>query len=410
MDTETKHTTKNLHTAKIGSQGTLFPQLEAKAYLNFAAVSPPSAVVREAVAGMLTDYARLGAGAIGGAVAQRDRLRGKLAALIGAQPQDIALTRNTSEGALDIAFSIPWTEGDGVVLFRGEFPANVSAWLQAAEVFRLNIFWIDAEEMTRPQGPEHLRDILKRENIKLVAVSAVQFQTGWRMPLENIGEATREAGALLFVDGTQACGCVPLDMKALRGIDFMACSGHKWLMGLEGAGFLYVRPDAMANLKPRLVGWLSGEDAFDFLMRGAGLIRYERPLRTRADVFEGSSPAALGYAALEASVDLLLELGVANIFGHVTAYLDALTEGLRSIGFQTTRRAGYESGIVSIPVEGGAQLGAVHRAMMAAGVACSTPDGHLRFAPHWPNNLDEIPQVLAALRAAWGSTGEGARG
>lgn len=402
MDKDTEHTTHTRnHTAQIGSRGALFPQLEAKVYLNFAAVSPPSTVAQEAVLGMLTDYARLGAGAIGGAVAQRDRLKGKLSKLIHAQPQDIALTRNTSEGALDIAFSIPWTAGDGVVLFRGEFPANVSAWLQAAEVFSLNIFWLDAEAMTRPQGLTQLHDLLKRETIKLVAVSAVQFQTGWRMPLENIGTITREAGALLFVDGTQACGCVPLDMQALAGIDFMACSGHKWLMGLEGAGFLYVRPDAMTHLKPRLVGWLSGVDAFDFLMRGAGLICYERPLRTQADVFEGSSPAALGYAALEASVDLLLGLGVANIFKHVTSYIDALDAGLRALGFPTTRRAGCESGIVSVPVESGARLGAVHRAMMAAGVACSTPDGYLRFAPHWPNSLDEIPQVLAALRAAW---------
>jgi cysteine desulfurase/selenocysteine lyase len=384
--------------AHLGDR-TLFPDLHASAYLNHSAVSPPSAPVQAAIMGLLSDYGRLGVSAIPIAVTQRERLRAKLASLLNAPPHTLALVNNTSAAALSIAFSFPWQRGDEVLLFNGEFPANVLPWLQAAKTFDLSPQWLPTEAMTHPDGLERVAQTLRSGRVRLIAISAVQFQTGWQMPLAPLISLAHAHGARVFVDAIQAAGCVPLDAPAL-GVDFLASSGHKWLMGVEGAGMLYISDAALPILQPTLTGWLSGEAAIDFLSQGPGLLRYDRTLRARADVFEGSSPPALGFAALEASVDLLLSLGVAPIFAHITQYLDALALGIQALDLPCTRRPGCESGILSIPISHPHTLTAMSATLSSAGVACSTPDGHLRFAPHWPNALSEVPFVLDALRDA----------
>ncbi len=105
--------------------------------------------------------------------------------------------------------------------------------------------------------------------MRLVAVSAVQFQTGLSMPLAEIGALCRAHGAELCVDAVQAVGVVPMDVEAL-GLDYLACGAHKWLLGLEATGFLYVRRERQPSLRPALAGWLSHEDAVSFLLEGPG--------------------------------------------------------------------------------------------------------------------------------------------
>src|SRR5690606_26187094 len=114
----------------------------------------------------------------------------------------------------------------------------------------------------------------------------------------------------------QATGIVPLDVEALA-VDYVAGGAHKWLMGIEGAGYLYVRPDRMAVLEPATAGWLSHDSAIGFLLGGSDRLDYARPLRTSAQVFEASSTSVVGFAALRASVDLILKLGVVEIQRHV---------------------------------------------------------------------------------------------
>src|SRR5690606_30897796 len=111
----------------------------------------------------------------------------------------------------------------------------------------------------------------------------------------------------------------------------------KWLMGLEGAGFLYVRPDRAAALEPRVAGWLGHEQGLDFLLHGPGHLRYDRPLKRSADVVEGGACNAVGYAALEAAVDLIASLGVEAIHAHANTYLDALEPALVDRGFESLR-------------------------------------------------------------------------
>src|SRR6185503_871120 len=161
----------------------LHPELEAKAYLAYAATAPVSTPVREAVLSALSSYARGGSAAILQFVGQRERLRDKLARLIGVAATDIALTAGTTRGISDLGLCIPWQTGERIVLFAGEFPANVSPWQRVAEHFGLSVEFVAMADAVRDEGSflEPLARLLEK-GVRLVAVSAVQFQTGLRMP------------------------------------------------------------------------------------------------------------------------------------------------------------------------------------------------------------------------------------
>jgi cysteine desulfurase/selenocysteine lyase len=385
--------------ARLGDRS-LFPHLSARAYLNHGGISPASVAVKRAVNAVVDDYARRGVNAYLTWHEQRHRLKGKLAFLIGVDAEDVALTPNTTSGIIDIAVCFPWEPGDRVIVFEGEFPSNVTPWQSAAARFGGEVIFLPLSSFAEDDAPGLAR--LERElarGVRLVAVSAVQFQTGLRMPLSAIAERCHAHGAEVFVDGVQACGVVPLDARA-AGIDYLAAGSHKWLMGLEGAGFLYIRKERVGALRPAMAGWLSHEDALRFLFEGPGHLRYDRPIRKSADFVEVGNCNAMGLAALEASVDLILSIGVPAVFEHVNRYLDTLEAGLLERGFSSarSRALGRRSGILSVsPPARGISVVDLHRELGERGVMCAIPDGLLRFTPHWPNSLDEVPAVLAAL-------------
>lgn len=399
--------------ARLGDRA-LFPALEARAYLAHAAISPLSVLAEREVSELIGDYARLGARAYPEWARRRELLRSDLARLLGVEPSSIALTGGTTRGLTDVALAIPWRAGERILCFRGEFPANVTPWQQAARRFGLELVWLEADLFrTDPRSAWSTFDAALAGGLRLVAVSAVQFQTGFRMPLEALGARCRAAGASLVVDAVQACGVLPTEVPSWQA-DFVVGGAHKWLMGLEGAGFLYVAPSVAGTLVPATAGWLSHEHGVDFLFEGAGHLRYDRPLKRGAPAFEGGTMPAAVLAALGASVRLLLGLDIRAIAAHVHAYLEELELGLVQRGFTSLRShdpAGRSGTLAVTPPVGHDPL-LLQRALAVQGIITSVPDGLLRFAPHWPNSRAEIPEVLAAIdavlpRVASASPGEG---
>lgn len=382
---------------RLGSRE-LFPTLAPAVYLNHAAISPPSAPVSAAVRAWLDDVAARGVGAFPDWVEQRERLRGRLARFLGAEgPETIALVAGTTRGIIDVAFSLPWEVGQRVLLFEGEFPSNVTPWIQAARGFGLEPRLLEIEGFGDGSGLglERLVEELRR-GVRLVAVSAVQFQTGLRMPLGEIGRLCHAHGAELFVDGIQAVGASPLDLSE---VDYLVAGGHKWLMGVEGAGLVYVAPDALKRLVPRMAGWLGHEEGLRFLFEGPGHLKVNRPFKQDASVLEPGVSSAAGFAGLEASLSLLEELGLEAIHDHLQAYHDALEPQLQELGWRSLRAQdpAARSGTLSfLPPEGVDVVGVPER-LAERGVAVTIPDGCLRLSPHWPNALNEVPQVVAAL-------------
>lgn len=385
--------------AKLGDRS-LFPQLAANVYLSHAAISPPSLPVQYAVQKLITDYAQDGVDAFFPWLEQRSRLRSLLATLLGTMATNIAFIPNTTSGVIAIAMCFPWQRGDRIVLLHGDFPANITPWQRAAELFQLQISFLTLtdEQHQHEQALEQLETIL-RQGVRLVAVSAVQFQTGLRMPLRAMASLCHRFGAQLFVDGIQACGVIPLQVEA-EGIDYLSCGTHKWLMGVEGAGFLYVAQGRAEELRPNIAGWLSHEEGgIDFLFKGGDHLRYDRPIRRNATFLEVGTVNGVGLAALEASLTLLLELGIHAIEHHVQQYLDRLETALLQRGFTSLRTKFLQgrSGILSVYPPSGWDLLALHRALHQQGIICSVPDGRLRFAPHWPNAQSEIEYILRHL-------------
>lgn len=121
---------------------------------------------------------------------------------------------NTTRGVSDIALSLSWRPGDRVLLFRGEFPTNVTPWQRAAELFGLELRWLDVDDF-RTDLHAALGRVAEELNrgVRLMAISAVQFQTGLRAPLEQLGQLCQRFGCELFVDAIQACGVVPMNVE-----------------------------------------------------------------------------------------------------------------------------------------------------------------------------------------------------
>lgn len=379
----------------------LFPSLQAAIYANHASLSPPSEPVCTAVNAVLKGYSEHGMAWYVEEVQRRERLRESLAGLIGAPGDSVALTANTSAGIIAIAQGLPWHQGDRVLVFDGEFPTNITPWQQAARRNGLELVWLRADDFRTDRDTALGRfEAELRRGVRLVAVSAVQFTTGQRMPLEAMGELCKRYQTELFVDAIQAAGIVPLDVEAM-GIDYLACGSHKWLMAPEGMGFLHVAPERASALEPNMAGWLSHEDAFAFLSRAPGELRYDRPFRTGALMAEAGTPNTLGAAGLEASVGVLEAIGIGRIFEHVQAWHDALEPGLVERGFESARMAQADgrSGILSVRPEAAAQAPAWVQALAERGIACASPDGWIRLSPHWPNALDEPERIVETVDA-----------
>ena len=389
-----------MHEPKLGDRS-LFPDLDCKAYLAHAAISPLSTHVCARIADVTSDYAR---GGMTGFVRWAPRLkhvRESLASLISADPGEIAFVANTTQGVIDIAFGLPWRTGDRIVLFDGEFPANVTPWQQAAEEFRLEPIWLSLEPFRRSvdDGLAELERALQR-GVRLVAVSAVQYKTGLRMPLAEMAALCHEYHAEIFVDAIQALGATPIDVT--WGIDYLSSGSHKHLMGAEGAGFLYVAERCAAALRPRLAGWLGHEDPVAFLTGDRPQLRYDNPLQLGARALETGTTNVIGLAALGASVELIQKLGVSAIHAHVGAYLDELETGLLERGFESKRAEtpALRSTLLGVAVPADVRLSKLAAALRHRGVVCNTPDGLMRFAPHWPNAHREVPAVLDAVDEA----------
>ena len=381
----------------------LWSTLSATAYLNHAGIAPLSDPARRAMEHAIADSARRGSLAFGDRVAEREVLRSRLARLLGERESEIALMPNTTYGLGNLALALHWRAGDRILVWDGEYPTNVTVFQRAAELFGLSLTFLPTRDLSLLGGADlgALERELEKGRVRLCAISAVQFQTGVRVPIAEIAALCHAHGAQLIVDAVQAAGVVPLDVRAL-GIDYLAAGGHKWLLGADGAGVLYVAAEHLPTLRPPITGAMSYVGAMDMLVAGPGHLSYQRPLRDDAQVFEGGMFSSASYAALSASLELILALGVPEIHHHVNRYLDVLEPAFVARGFVSMRLpdAARRSCTLSLRPPAPHSAPALASALAERGITSACPDGLLRVSPHWPNHVAEISHVLAALDEA----------
>jgi selenocysteine lyase/cysteine desulfurase len=373
---------------------TLFPDLTVPAYLNHAAVGPLARPTLVALQTAAAAQATHGLGAFPGWLAGLEEARAAAAALVGGRADQVALVHSTGEAITAVALGLDWRPRDRVVLLRGEFPTNILPWLRAAELFNLDVVWLDAADFHGPSGRglQAAAEAL-RGGARLVAVSAVQFQTGLRMPLRELADLAHATGAELAVDAIQALGAVDM---ASTGADWIAAGGHKWLMAPAGTGLLWGSDAAWGRYQPRLAGWLSVAHAFDLLSGPPGLLRYDKaPLRGPASV-EGSNRNHPGFTALAAA--LRLAGTPSATFAHVQPLLDRVEDHLLARGWRSERSPvlTQRSCILAATPPAGVDLAATVRALADAGVSVTTPDGRLRVSPSWPSTHADVDRLIAA--------------
>jgi selenocysteine lyase/cysteine desulfurase len=317
------------------------------------------------------------------------RARTLAAGLVGASPDEIAVMPNTTYGINLAARALPLRDGDVVLSFDREFPANVYPWMAlGAQGVRLEqLPCVD----DLPDEAALLR-ALERPEVRVVAVSWVQFSTGYCVDLERLGALCRAHGKYLVVDAIQGVGARPLDVRACH-VDILACGAQKWLLSPWGSGFAYVRRELIGALEPSSVGWMAVRGADDFTR----LVDYDFTLRDDARRFE---VLTLDYAAIVgmiASLELLHELGPDAVAAHVRGLVDrvvAWAESRDDVRLVTPADPARRAGIVAVAPHDPAAASA---RLKAAGVIHSLREGAVRLAPHGYNTDDEIDRALAAL-------------
>ena len=358
-------------------------------YLNHAAVAPWPRRTAEAVKAFADENATIGARDYGAWLETERALRTQLGRLINAaSATEIALVKNTSEALSVVAYGLTWLPGDNVVITDQEFPSNRIVWESLAK------FGVEtrAAVLSAESGPEQAVVSCIDDHTRIVSVSSVQYATGLRLELGEIGAVCRERGILFCVDAIQSLGAVDFDVQACQA-DFVIADGHKWLLGPEGLALFYCRAAAMDRLELQQYGWHMVENHGDYDDRNWRLASSARR-------FECGSPNMLGIHALHASVSLLHEIGIPAIEKQVTEntrrlidYFTARNDAFRLI---TPTQRHRHAGIVTFePLQ--EPIGVVYERLRDSNVICALRGGGIRFSPHFYTPAAQLEHALQLL-------------
>jgi selenocysteine lyase/cysteine desulfurase len=359
-----------------------FPVTERLIYLNHAAVAPLPRPAAEAMQWLAQDALDFGSLHYDKWLDTYEQLRVAAARLIGAERGEIAIVKNTSEGIATVAMGLKWHPGDRVVAFREEFPSNYYPWLRLEE-HRASVDWLSVTDSL---------DVIDRacEGAKLLAISFVQYLSGLRVVLNAIGEICHRHGCFFFVDAIQGLGAFPLDVEKAH-IDALAADGHKWMLGPEGCGILYIRKNRQDSVFPMEFGWTNVAGYHDYSSR-------DLTLRPDAGRYECGTLNTIGCYGLKASLEFLLEVGIERIAPTVQALTDQLADGASKKGYQLLgdRTAENGAGIVSVHKPGLDSREVVH-ILKERGIIAAPRQGWVRFSPHFYISPEDIERVVEAL-------------
>lgn len=357
-------------------------------YLNHAAVGVLPARSKAALDAFVHGHASAGVMGVWQYEARMPEYRAAVASFINAKPGEIALLRNTGDGANVLGAGIDWRPGDEILTNDNEFPSNAYPWL-ACEMRGAKVRFVDTsqERMT----PDVLRKHITPRT-RVVTVSWVGFHDGYRHDLAGLARVAHAHGALFFVDVIQGLGAFPLDVTAMD-IDAAYGGGAKWMMALQGVSFLYVRESLIERLALAAPGWRSADDMWDFL-------NYAQPKVEDASRFEGGTPNFIGgLSMLEAIAEL--EPVRERIGHHVIELTDRLVAGLEEIGatIASVRGPHTSSGIVTFSVPGADSV-ALGKLLQAERIVTTYRSTGVRVAPHGYNTAQEIDHLLDVTKGS----------
>jgi selenocysteine lyase/cysteine desulfurase len=324
-----------------------------------------------------------------------NRLRACLAKLIGAQPEDIALTSGASTGMSAIAYGLKWQPGDEILTAIREFPLQYSTWkpMEEREGVKLNIVsprdrFLTADDVISALTPK----------TRLVSISLVRFDNGVLIDAARIAAACRAQGALLLLDASQGCGAVPIDVAAM-GVDFLVSAGYKFLLGPFGTGFFWAKPEHVANMRPGPFYWMAGKGvdsnfaAMDFANPAPA------PSGRRWDVAETAN--YFNHAALDASVEFVLQAGPDTVREHNHNLIELLYSRLPkdrcvpTSPLDPAQRGPYACFAARAPEK----TAALYDRLRKENIIVSLREGNIRVSPYLYNTERDIDRLISVITA-----------
>lgn len=372
-----------------------FPGVEGKTYMDVAARGLMPHSTRAALAAHLDEFA---AGDVDkhGYFDMIERVRGRFAQSINASPDEIAFTKNVTEGLNVVAASLDWKRGDNLVLCPEiEHPANFYPWLN------LQRLGVELRMVTARGGRVPVDEMAGRidSRTRLVTTATVSFAPGFRTDVAALGRACREQGVMFVVDAAQSAGVLATDVERMA-IDALACSTQKGLLALYGMGFLYVRRDFAEQLEPAYLSRF-GIDLGDASEADLG---YEYRLAPGARRFDVGNFNFTACVAAEASLEYLSRFDVPALERHAVGLANDLRRGLAGLGLPVCGgiEGGHLAHILTVGSVGAGghdttsdtRMQALYDYLVANEVRLSIRRGALRFSLHLYNRAQDVARVL----------------
>jgi cysteine desulfurase/selenocysteine lyase len=355
-------------------------------YMNHAATSPLPASVVEAINRFLYLKSQTEIENYNEYLQLISETKTETGELINCKPERIAFVDNTSNGLNILAQGLDWKYGDRIILNDLEFPSNVYPFLN------LKSYGVEIDFVKSKNGAVLYEDIEKAitAKTKLISISYVQFLTGYRADLERIGELCRRKGIIFCVDSIQGLGAIKLNVQKCK-IDFLANGCQKWLMSLEGLGFIYLSEELQERINQKYVGWTSVASAWS-------LLDYKLILKNNADRFQNGTMSAIGITALHSSLKFLSSFGYNEIENVILNNTQYFLESLSEIGIVPILKSADRknlSGIVSFKSD---KSQIIFETLMKENIVGAVREGIVRFSPHFYNTKSEIEKVIDILK------------
>lgn len=298
----------------------------------------------------------------------------------------IAFVDNTTNGLNVLASGLEWKAGDRIILNTIEFPSNVYPFLN---LVRRGVEIDFVKERDGKILPEDIQKAITPRT-RLLSISFVQFLTGFRADLEELGALCKHNNIIFCVDAIQELGAIPIDVVKSQ-IDFLSSGTHKWLMALHGLAFIYVTEELQHRISQAYLGWTSHEKFFgDFL-------NYRIQLDPTARRYENGNLNAFGIEALRVSLETLLEAGIENIHQQLIGLTQHLIDGMQELGYSSRTPLDTEcrSGIVSFRIP---DAKAMCAELQKKNIFISPRESVIRVAPHFYNTMEDVGRFIDAVR------------